>query len=402
MKFTVQNTEGLKLAPGEQDRIWFDDVVPGFGLRVRESGNRSWIFQYKLGRRTRRLVIGAAAAIKVGRAREIAGELHAKVKLGGDPAGEKRINIERAAHTIGALVERYLDQKRSELRPGSFREIKRHLEVHSKPLHPLPADTLDRRTVADLLHRIEKDSGAVTSNRVGATLSAMFVWAVKEGLVLANPVIGANKRPERSRDRVLSDSELALIWRALGDGQYAAIVRLLMLSGQRMGEVAGLRWGEVDFARDQIVLPGERTKNGLRHEIPMSPTVRQILKAQPKTVERELVFGRGTGPFSGLSRCKDRLDKKITELNDGKPLAHWTQHDLRRSFATRLSDLGVQPHVIECLLNHVGGFRAGVAATYNRASYTNEKKQALLIWDEHIASVVAGRRSVITPMRGRA
>ena len=212
-------------------------------------------------------MIGAAAAIKVGRARKIAGELHAKVKLGGDPAGEKRINIERAAHTISALVERYLDQKRGELRPSSYREIKRHLEVHSKSLHSLPADTLDRRTVADLLHRIEKDFRCSHEDRVGATLSAMFVWAVKEGLVLANPVIGANKRPERS-DRVLSDLELALIWRALGDGQYAAIIRLLMLTGQRMGEIAGLRWGEVDFDRDVIALPGERTKNGLRHEFP--------------------------------------------------------------------------------------------------------------------------------------
>src|SRR5262245_16857251 len=109
MNLTAAVVANLKLRNGEADRIWFDDSVPGFGLRVRESGSRSWIFQYKIGSKTRRLVIGQAAAIKVGRAREIAGELHAKVRLGGDPAADKRVRVERSAHTFGALVERYLD-----------------------------------------------------------------------------------------------------------------------------------------------------------------------------------------------------------------------------------------------------------------------------------------------------
>jgi hypothetical protein len=161
--------------------------------------------------KTRRVVIGQASAIKVGRAREIAGELHAKVRLGGDPAAEKRIQVERASHTLGGLVERYLAQQETELRSGSYREVKRHLRVHAKPLHGLPVDTIDKRTVADQLGAIEKSSGPVTANRVRASLSAMFTWGIKEGLVLANPVMFTNKRQEKSRDRVLVDTELRRI-----------------------------------------------------------------------------------------------------------------------------------------------------------------------------------------------
>jgi integrase len=404
MKLTAQNTDGLKLKPGEADRIWFDDAVRGFGLRVRQTGSRSWIFQYKIGRKTRRLVIGQAEAggIKVARAREIAGELQAKVKLGGDPAAEKRVRVQRASHTLGALIEKYLDQQRTQLRAGSYREVKRHLEKHAAPLHALPIDTIDQRTIADRLGTLEKNSGPVTANRVRATMSAMFVWGMKEGRALANPVLFTNKRREEPRDRVLTGAELRAVWQALGDdNQYDAIIKLLMLTGQRMNEIAALRWEEIDFDRGIIALPGLRTKNGRPHEIPMAETVRSLLQSQPRTEDRDLVFGRGSGPFSGLSRCKERLDQRITELNGGKPLLAWVHHDLRRSAATGMAGIGIQPHIIEAVLNHVSGHKAGVAGIYNRASYAAEKAQALARWDEHVASVVNERRSTVTPMQRR-
>src|SRR5262249_24098492 len=156
------------------------------------SGSRSWIFQYKIGARTRRMVIGQAAAIKVSRAREIAGELHAKVRLGGDPAAERRIRIERSAHTFGALAQRYLQQQKTEVRERTFRETERGLQNYASPLHGLPIDTIDQRTIAERLSRIEKDSGAVTSNRVRAAMSAMFTWGMREGLALSNPVINTH------------------------------------------------------------------------------------------------------------------------------------------------------------------------------------------------------------------
>ena len=388
MNLTVATVSSLKLGQGEADRIWFDDAVPGFGLRIRQSGSRSWIFQYKLGAKTRRLVIGQASAVKPNRAREIAGELHAKVKLGRDPAGEKRVQVQRANHTFDALVKRYLDQQRSELRPGSYREIARHLERHAAQLRPLPLDTIDRRIIADRLGSIEKNSGAVTANRVRATMSAMFSWGMREGLVLANPVANTNKRAERPRDRVLKDPELRLIWQALNAGQYATIIKLLMLTAQRVNEIAGLRWSEIDFGHGLISLPAERTKNARSHEVPMAPTLRALLQKQPKIAGRDLVFGKpGGGPFSGLSRCKERLDARIAELNNGAPLTPWVHHDLRRSAATGMAGIGIQPHIIEAVLNHVSGHKGGIAGIYNRATYSTEKAQALARWDEHVASV---------------
>ncbi len=389
MKLTAQSATGLTLNPDESDRIWFDDSVAGFGLRVRQSGARSWIFQYKIGRTTRRLVIGQASAIKVGRAREIASEHHAKVRLGGDPVAEKRTRVERASHTFGALVHRYLGQQKTELRPGSFREVNRHLEAHGKPLHGLPVDSIDKRTIADRLNSIEKGSGAVTANRVRASMSAMFAWGMREGLVLANPVMLTNSRQEKPRERVLSDTELRLVWQSLEeDHQYNTILKLLVLTAQRLSEIAALRWNEIDFDRGVISLPGSRTKNGRPHEIPMAAAVRELLQSQPRTEGRDLVFGKGVGPFSGFAACKKALDASIAERNGGKALALWVHHDLRRSAATRMADIGVPPHVVEAVLNHASGHKGGIAGIYNRASYAAEKAQALARWDEHVAGLI--------------
>jgi integrase len=401
MKITAQSADGLQLRPGEADRIWFDAAIPGFGLRVRDTGSRSWIFQYKIASKTRRLVIGQASAIKLGRAREIASEYHAKVKLGRDPASERRVQVQRASHTLGALVTRYLDQQRGELRPGSYREIARHLEKHSAPLHPLPVDAIDQRAIAERLSAIEKNSGPVTANRVRASMSAMFTWGMREGLVLANPVANTNKREEKPRERVLVDSELRAIWQAVGDNQYGTIVKLLMLSGQRVNEIAGLRWSEIGFDRGVISLPGSRTKNGRPHEVPMSPQVQTLLAALPRTEGRELVFGKSNGPFSGFSRCKDALNARIAELSGGRALAQWVLHDLRRSAATGMAEIGIQPHVIEAVLNHVSGHKGGIAGIYNRAQYSAEKAQALARWDEHIESIMKAAPSKVVNLRGR-
>jgi integrase len=392
----VATTVGLEA--GQDDRIWFDDEITGFGLRVRrikkwngqysnKAPARSWLFQYRIGGKTRRLVIGQAPVVRAGRARQIAAELHAKVKLGHDPALEKRIRIERASHTLGGLVDKYLTQQRSQLRPGSYRQVARHLERLAAPLHALPADAIDRQAIAARLHSIEQNSGAVTANRVRSTLSAMFTWGMREGLVLANPVINTNKREERPRERVLTDAELRLIWQALSDNQYSTIIRLLMLTGQRLNEIAALRWSEVDFERGLISFSGQRTKNGRPHEVPISKTVRSLLAAQARSDGRDFVFGEGAGPFSGQSHRKAALDQQMARA--GKPLAAaWTHHDLRRSFVTGCAEIGIQPHVIEAVINHVSGHKGGVAGIYNKATYANEKREALARWDRHIAGLV--------------
>jgi integrase len=394
MRLTAKAVD-LPLPKGKLDHIEFDDDIPGFGLRIREGGSRTWVFQYKIGGKQRRMVLGRATAIKAEKARAIAGEYHEQVGRGRDPAGEKAVRKVKAADTLDELVRRYLEVKKDELRPRSYAEVTRHLDVYARPLHRLPLSSIDRTIVKGRLDQVAKDSGSVTANRARASMSAMFVWGMTEGLADNNPVISTRKREEKSRDRVLSDAELKVIWSSVDDDHYGAIIKLLMLTGQRANEIAGLRWSEIDFDRGAILLPAERTKNGRAHQVPIAGTVLEILEAHPRTDERDLVFGYGAGPFSGWSKAKETLDAAIGD----KIAAHWVPHDLRRTAATRMADLGVQPHVIEAVLNHVSGHRAGVAGIYNRAMYAAEKAQALNLWADHIASILAGRKSNVTKLR---
>jgi integrase len=220
-------------------------------------------------------------------------------------------------------------------------------------------------------------------------LSAFFAWAWRQGLVESNPVQATNRHVEQSRNRVLSDAELRQIWCALPVSDYGAIVKLLLLTGQRREEIGGLRWSEIDFIRSAVLFPSERTKNKRPHEVPLSDAARAILEAQPRAGDH--VFRRNG--IKNWSRSKLALDQKL--LLEPK----WTLHDLRRTCATRMIDLGVQPHVVEAVLNHVGGHRAGVAGVYNRSLYATEKMQALARWATHVIEVVEGHESNVASLR---
>jgi integrase len=384
MRLTTSTIATLSLGDGEADRIWFDDEVPGFGLRIRNTGSRTWVYQYKIQRRTRRVVIGKVSAIKLAKAREIAADYHARVRQGGDPVTEKRVQIERASHTFGPLAEQYLERRKTALRPRSWTATALYLQKHAAPLHTLPVDSVNLRTIAGLLGRIEKTTGPVAANRCRAALSSMFSWAMREGLAQSNPTLNTNKREEHPRDHVLTNDEIRHVW-AAAEGAYGDIIKLLILTGQRREEIGSLRWSEVNLDRKLISLPRERTKNARPHEIPISPTAASILSGHTRSPnpEREFVFGRR--PFGGWSRSKQALDALL-----GDRVRPWHLHDLRRTAATGMADIGVQPHIIETVLNHQSGHKAGIAGIYNRSSYTKEKAEALARWDEHVASLVVG------------
>jgi integrase len=401
MKLTTTTVRAAKLPPGKTDHLEWDDDLPGFGLRIREGGSRRFIFQYELGAKSRRMTLGVATPETVARARKTAGELHARVRLGEDPASDRIEAQRQASETFLPSAAEFLEIKRMEYRPGSFREIRRHLLLHAKPLHQLPVARIALRDVADLAASVTKQSGAVTANRVRSSLSVLFSWLIQNGRVPANPVVNAGKNPEKSRARVLSPAELKLVWDQVGtDGDYAAIIRLLMLTGARANEIACLRWNEI--ADGQIVLPGERTKNKREHRLPLAPVAAEIIRQQPVRADRDLVFGDRTGGFSGWSRCKERLDARITKANSGKPLPYWTVHDLRRSAATHMAEIGVLPHIVEAVLNHVSGHKDGIAGIYNRAAYEKDKRDALIRWADWLLGIVEGRKSTVTPLRREA
>jgi integrase len=382
MKLTARNSAALKLPASKSDHIAFDDDVPGFGLRIRETGSRTWIFQYKLGSKQRRLVLGRASALPADKARGLAADLHAKVRLGGDPAADKAASKANAALSFRSIADRFLAWQKKRLRPRSYVEVERHVLKHAKQLHGMPIATIDQQTIAVRIGTVADTKGAPTANLVRRSLSALFSWAMKEGLVSQNPVTHTNAPPKGARDRVLSDSELVTIWRACGDDDYGDIVRLLLLTGQRRNEISCLRWSEVDFDKKMIELPAARVKNARAHRVPMSDAVCRILQRRRRIEGRDFVFGRRDGPFANMAWGKTQID----ERTGGLP--HWTLHDLRRTCATRMADLGVQPHIIEAVLNHVSGHKGGIAGIYNRATYAAEKAQALALWADHVIALV--------------
>jgi integrase len=383
MKLTAKTIASLTLPTGKSDHIEWDDDVPGFGLRLRAGGSRGYIFQFKIGSQQRRMALGTVTAIDIGQARETAKDLYAKVRLGEDPAGAKAEARVAATETFAAVSRKFLAYQATNRRHRSFLEIQRHILKCSAPLHGLQLTKIERRDVASVITSVAESSGIVTANRVRTSLGGFFTWAMQNGLTDSNPCIGtAPAGRERSRERVLSPDELRLIRKHLGDGDYAAVMKLLMLTGQRASEIADLRWSEIQG--NAIVLPPERTKNGRAHVVPLSNAVRVILEAQEHRVGRDHIFGIGEGGFNGWHVRKQKLDAAIKAATGGRPLDPWTVHDIRRSVVTGMAEIGIMPHVIEAVVNHVSGHKNGVAGTYNKARYQDETRAALERWADFL------------------
>jgi integrase len=400
VKLTVDVAKNLKLPPGKKDHFEWDSEIAGFGYRLRDGGKRVWIYQYAVAvgtgdqkkQKTRRMTIGTYPAMLAPQARERARELHAEVKLGRDPAQVLGDDRARAGETFEACLKQYLEVRRKDgSRPSTLVEIERHLVKNLAPLHGLHIAKIDRRAIAIELTRLTA-IGPVQANRTRASLVKFLGWCAKEGFVDTNPAVHTNKNKERPRDRVLKDWELRKIWHALPEGDFGEIVTLLMLTGARADEIAELRWSEIDLDRGVIALPATRTKNRRAHIVPMSPSVHTILEGRIRQDGRDLIFGRGQRGFSGWSNCKRKLDEAVK-------LEPWIIHDLRRAAATGMGEIGVAPWIIEAVLNHVSGFRAGVSGVYNRSQLPAEKAAALARWDDHLMAVIDGRESNIATLR---
>jgi integrase len=422
MKLTQPNVATLRLPSGKADAIFFDDDLPGFGLRLRAGGKKTWIIQYRVGAKQRRHAFGTTATLRADKARDEAARRLARVRLGGDPQQEKIENRAVAALTVGRLVEDYLARRhyqtgKDPLRKSSYEATELYLQKQWKPLHGLQANKVSRSDVARRLGAIETDISSVTAARARVSLSTMFAWAIGQGIVENNPVIGTNKPPEpEARTSVLSDAELVDIWAACRDDNFGRIVRLLVLTAQRRDEIADLQWNEIDFDRAAIDLPAERTKNHRPHSVPLSPMALAILKSAPRRHRQDgtplPLFGEGKGGFSGWSKAKAALDRRIldarakvagTSADPVRPVPDWRLHDLRRTAATVMADrLGVLPHVIEAVLNHISGHRAGVAGIYNRASYERETRAALSLWAQYVGAIVTGEAATVVPLRRSA
>ena len=378
-KLTNDNVRTLPVKGS--DTLYPDDACDNFYLRVRAAGSRTYCIQWRQGGLQRRATIGKVSHLSLDEARQRARKLLVGVYDGVDPIAQKAQARVDDRQLFSVLATEYLEIRARDMRPSSLTSYTLHLQTYFAPLHRLPVSRIDRATVAIQLRTIAKDRGPIAANRGRSSLSSFFGWCIGEGLLESNPVTNTNKADEGGgRDRILSDDELVKIWNAAPDSDFGRIIEILVLTGQRRAEIGSLRWSEI--GDDALILPKERTKNGKAHVVPLAPQARAVLDDCPAMAGRELVFGQGKGGFSGFAVCKKALDK-ATGLND------WVVHDIRRTVATRMSDLGTPPHIVEAILNHVSGHKAGVAGIYNRSTYTEEKRAAMILWGNHIRILLA-------------
>jgi integrase len=401
MEFTKETAADLSLPKGKSEHFEWDASLPGFGIRIRATGKKTWVVQYRFNGDQRRESLGDVRKINLEDARKIARQRFAQVELGIDPdavRAEARAGAVASRLTLAVGIERYLDAKRDVLRPSTYQAAKRYFTVHWKPLRDRPLDSIKRADVAARLPEIVKAHGRTSAKCARGYLRALFAWLMREGLCESNPVIATNDPGEgiQPRERVLSDDEIRAIWKACKDDDFGRIVRLLLLSGCRREEIAGLLWSEINLDTGVMTIAGSRTKNHKTLELTLPALAIDILRSAPRRAGRDYVFGfNGRGGFSGFSYSSMALNSRIVEAK-GKPLAPWVLHDLRRSMRTGLGKLGVAPHISELCIGHVKG---GVEAIYDRHRYQREIKAALAVWGDHVAAVVNDRESNVTPLK---
>jgi integrase len=438
LKLTKTTVEAIEHGP--RDAYAWDTALPRFGLRVTRAGSRIYLIQYRA--RTER---GAAAKIRrvvigqhgkpwtVDQARDEAKRLLAAVDLGRDPFAERETGLAaeaaaraaladaeaaaiRAAElrqrdSFEAVAERYFDLCMGQNRSGQeTARLIRHDAFSAWEARHIAA--IRRVDVADLIDGIKMRSPAVARSTYAA-LRGLFGWCVERDLIQSSPCdhLTAPPRP-KARDRVLSAEELRAIWdgcEALGY-PFGPLFKLMILTGQRRAEVAGMAWEEVSHNAATWRIPKERSKNGKAHEIDLGPQALAIIAGLDRT--GPLLFPARRAParknartpaeaaapmwVRGFSATKRRLDEIITKARreadqEAKPLPAWRLHDLRRTAATNMAEMNFAPHIVERVLNHISGTQSGLVGVYQRHEYRSERKAALTVWGARVEAIVTGR-----------
>lgn len=401
--------------------------VKGMVLRISQRARVFYLsFRSPLDGKPAKVRLGDYPSIGLADARQKGREYRAMIDRGIDPRAHEKAETERReAEAAAAKVAAKRVEKNTLARVAAdfvqhceragqrrWQERERQLRVY------VPAEWSDRRIeeitrgeVRELLATLERERGPVQANRVVQTLRAMFNWARREGRCDANPAAELRSAiKEASRDRVLSDAELAAVWRAtnaLGT-PFGPYIRFLALTGQRRSEAATMRWQDVDLDAATWEIPAVENKQGRAHGVPLSDAAVALLRALPCWSNDRAAFvfttTEGARPISGWSKAKARLDALIAGAaarKEAAPVAPWTLHDLRRTVASGMARLGIAPHVCEKVLGHEPAAISGVAAVYNRHDYGDEKRRALDAWTTHVATIADASGKVV-PLTRRA
>jgi integrase len=372
----------------------FDATLSGFCLRVTSSGKKSFAVMYRHNGKLRRLTVGRFPAMSLAKAREEAKAALQAVEEGRDPAGERqeaKAAPEPRRDTVEAVATDYVERHcKRNLR--SWTETDRLLRKYLIPeLGSRDVRELTRRDVRDLVDGVVDNGKPVQANRVLAAVHAMLTWAVDREILDVNPAAGVKKPTrEKPRERVLSDGELVKVWKAAEGLGYPAgpYIKTLILTGARRDEAREMRWREVDLDKALWTIPGERAKNGEPHVVPLSEAMLDLLRDLPRFTGGDYVFTAGDGakPYANVIKPKKRIERD-------SEVEGWTLHDLRRTAASGMGDLGIAGETIARVLNHAEGQIAGITARYNRADQTEAKRRALEAWAQHVCELAGAERA---------
>ncbi|MFI0846422.1 tyrosine-type recombinase/integrase [Mesorhizobium sp. IMUNJ 23232] len=433
---TVKAVENLKAGAARQEIP--DGALPGLYLVIQSSGSKSWALRYRFEGKPKKLTIGPVLFKRDGEdvdgvlplgqsmtlveARRAARESLQAIGEGRDPGAAKK-EIKAVAIMTAAVVADDKDtvEKRGALfiervckpKNKTWQEAERHFKTDINPAFGSKnVRDVTKADVLDLIDAIVDRGSPVSANRVLATLKTFFGWLEGRDVISTNPTAKVAKPTEEtSRDRKLTDDEVRLFWEATAGLGYpfTPMFRLMLLTGQRRQEVAGMLFGEL--SGDQWLIPAERTKNGNEHLVPLPPMATAIIEKLPRIGKAGYAFTTtGKTPASGFSRAKERLDtamlailkKQAVEAGqdpDEVSVTAWRLHDLRRTAASGMASLRIDTAVIEKSLNHISGTFAGVAGVYNRFAYLPEKTAALAAWADHVAVMVGEKQADnIVPM----
>jgi integrase len=435
-------------APEKGNRVLYDSEVKGLGLRITTAGAKAWTFDYEADGKSRRYTIGPIDAFTVGKARKQALDLKAKVRLGQDPQGDRNQKREKDKEakraekeavkpdTFADIVELFLTKglQKKGRSTGYIVDTRRNFQNHVLPrLGNKALAEITRKDVIKMLDEIAEDGtvrvvdgkkkraagGPIAANRNLAAVRALFNFAIRRGLIEVNPcrLVDAPGE-EKARERTLSAHETKELWAAFDTlpAPFGPYFRMLLLTGQRRGEVAEMRWQDIDLDAKTWLLTAAQTKNGRAHIVPLSPMAVDILKTMPRqTVIDEnrkeqpspwVFTTTGAVAVSGFSRAKAIVERKVLaarrELDPGaEPMAEWGIHDLRRTVATELGRLGVSEFVIGKVLNHASKSITGMV--YNQYEYVSEKRHALDTWAGYLERLIkpAGDNVVVLGAGGK-
>ena len=437
-KITKRSVEAVAIPPaGRREHLW-DETLKGFGVMVTEKGVRSYLIQYRLGGRgspTRRVTIGRhGSPWTAEKARSRAADLLEQVRQNIDPyeAERERLKQDRerkadeeaardASAKLGfaAFADRFIDRYARVKQPRSWRDTE---SVVRRDLKPHFGDTLltliRPAQVVELLETVQErgDGAAIKAYRA---LRGIFGYAVDKHVLPASPM--AHMKPPASiakRARALTDTELRLAWLAAKEMGYpfGTMFHALILTGQRLREVAEAPWTEFNIGAAQWLIPADRAKNEHDQLVALAPGAAALFRELPRigsaSANGKSLFAfttTGNTPVSGFSKAKARLDALMLKIAreeataagapadeiDALKIEPWRIHDFRRTLASGCQRLGVKLEVSEAILNHVSGTRSGIVGVYHVYRYEDEKQAALEAWDLHVASVTKSTKAVL-------